>query len=38
MLFFGLFIWICWILFISAVLIPVQEKIEMEAINKEVKD
>ena len=37
MILFGLFIWICWILFISAVLLPLQEKIEMEAFMKQVK-
>ena len=35
---FGLFIWICWILFITAVLLPIQEKIEMEAFMKKVKE
>ena len=38
MLFFGLFIWICWTLFITAVLLPIQEKIEMEAFMKYVKE
>ena len=37
MLLFGLFIWICWTLFITAVLLPLQERIEMEAFMKQVK-
>ena len=38
MLIFGLFIWLCWTLFITAVLIPVSEKIEMDAINKQIAE
>ena len=37
MLLFGLFIWLCWILFITALLLPIQERIENEAINRKLK-
>ena len=38
MLFIGIFIWLCWVLSITALLLPVQERIEMEAFMKKVKE